>query len=73
MNKARNFLITGVWVAILSFLGFPIAIKNILFVLTGLLIIFMSYLLYLEAKKGKNEEKTFDNFSENKDFTKTEL
>ena len=31
----------------------------------------MGYGLYIESKIGKKEEKA-DNFSENKDFTKTE-
>ncbi len=72
MSKPKRFLTIGVWVAILPFLGFPVTIKNILFVLTGLLIIYLSYGMYLESKKDKKEEKTFDNFSENKDFTKPE-
>jgi hypothetical protein len=72
MSKEKKFLTIGVWVAILPFLGFPNTFKNILFVLTGFLIIYMSYGMYLESKKEKKEEKTLDNFSENKDFTKAE-
>ena len=71
MSKSKRFLTIGVWVAILPFLGFPFTIKNILFVITGFLIIYMSYGLYLESKIDKKEE-TADNFSENKDFTKIE-
>ena len=69
MSKAKIFLTIGVWVAILPYLGFPLTIKNILFTVTGLLIIYFSYGLYLESKKNTQEEKA-DNFSENKDFTK---
>ena len=72
MNKPRNFLTIGVWIVILPFLGFPITIKNILFVLTGLLIMYLSYGMYLESKKANKEKKSFDNFSENKDFTRKE-
>lgn len=69
MSKPKRFLTIGVWVAILPFLGFPIIIKNILFVLTGLLIIYLSYGLYL---KSKTKKEVFDNFSENEDFIKKE-
>ena len=70
MSKSKQFLTIGIWIAILPFLGFPINIKNILFVLTGFLIMYMSYGMYLESKKSVREKKA-DNFSENKDFTKT--
>ena len=71
MSKPKRFLTIGIWVAILPFLGFPISIKNILFVITGLLIMYMSYNMYLEFKKNTQKIKA-DNFSENKDFTKIE-
>ncbi len=73
MSKAKIFLTIGVWVAILPYLGFPSVFKNILFLITGLLIMYMSYNLYLESKKDlpKNEQ-SFDNFSENKEFTNRE-
>lgn len=69
MNKAKRFLTLGVWIAILPFLGFPITIKNILFVLTGFFVMYISYGMYLENKKNVVEKKA-DNFSENRDFTK---
>jgi hypothetical protein len=71
MSKPKRFLTIGVWVIILPYLGFPITLKNILFVLTGLLIMYMSYGMYLENKKNRKEKRTFDNFSENKDFGQT--
>ena len=70
MSKSKQFLTIGIWVAILPYLGFPSNIKNILFVLTGLLIMYISYGMYLESKKITGV-KIADNFSENKDFTKT--
>lgn len=71
MSKAKKFLTIGIWTAVLPFLGFPLTIKNILFVLTGFLIMYMSYRIYLENKKLNTEVKT-DSFSENIDFNKTE-
>ena len=69
MSKSKQFLTIGIWVAILPFLGFPINIKNILFVLTGYLLIYMIYCMYLESKKNVKEKKA-NNFSENIDFAK---
>ena len=73
MSKAKKFLTIGIWTAILSYLGFPAPITNILFTLTGFIIMYMSYRMYLESKTLNKEEKTFDSFSENKEFTKVEL
>lgn len=66
MRKARIFLILGIWVTILPYLGFPYSWKDILTTLSGLGLIGVSYLLYRESKiKEIDKEKTFDNFSEN--------
>ncbi|MFA6177537.1 MAG: hypothetical protein WC694_01425 [Candidatus Paceibacterota bacterium] len=66
MQKARIFLILGIWITILPYLGFPYSWKDILTTLSGLGIIFGSYLLYKESKKeGIGKGKTFDNFREN--------
>ncbi len=65
MSKARILLILGTWIAILPFLGFPYSWKDILFSLSGLGVIYVSYSLYKEKKK---KVKNFDNFSENSDF-----
>ena len=67
MRKARTFLILGIWTAILPYLGFPHSWKNILFILTGLVIVYLSYIMYQEHKE-KTGEKSFDNFRENADF-----
>lgn len=67
MSKARILLILGIWVAILPYLGFPYSWKDILTSLSGLGLVYVSFLLYKESKtKEVKEEKTFDNFSENK-------
>ena len=68
MNKAYMFLILGIWVTILPYLGFPSSWKDVFYTLTGLGLVFLSYLLYKDSKARKDNEKTFDNFSENSDF-----
>jgi len=67
MSKVKIIFVLGVWVAILPYLGFPYSLKNILFSITGLGIIYLGYLLYNDFKKVEAEEKTFENFSENSD------
>ena len=73
MHKARILLILGIWVAILPYLGFPYSWKNILFTLSGLGLVYLSYILYLESKIGETEEKSSDNFSENGDFSENKI
>jgi len=68
MQKARMFLVLGVFVTILPYLGFPYSWKDVLYTLSGLVLIFLSYLLYKDYKTKENQEKTFDNFRENNDF-----
>jgi hypothetical protein len=66
MQKARIFLFLSIWITILPYLGFPYSWKDILTTLSGLGLIFISYMLYKESKiKGERKEKTFDNFREN--------
>ena len=71
MKKARTLLILGIWISILSYLGFPVSWRDILFTITGLILIILSYSLYKEYKKKNNKvtENNFDNFSENKFFS----
>lgn len=69
MRKAQILLFLGIWIAILPYLGFPYSWKEILYTLTGLNIIFFSYVLYREYNTKEIDKKTFDNFRENKDFT----
>lgn len=72
MQKARILLMLGIWVAILPYLGFLYSWKNVLFTLSGLGLVYLSYVLYKESKTGETEEKSSDNFSENGDFSKNE-
>lgn len=72
MRKARILLFLGIWVAVLPYLGFPYSWKDTLFTISGLGLIYVSYMLYQESKteevedpSAQAEKKTFDNFSEN--------
>lgn len=75
MKKARILLTLAVWVAVLPYLGFPYSWKNILFTITGLGLAYFSYSLYKEnkIKIKETENKTFDNFSENKNFNENNV
>jgi hypothetical protein len=64
MRKIKIILVLGIWTAILPYLGFPDSWKTVLFSLTGLGFIFLSYLLYKD-NKTKKDFKTFDSFKEN--------
>lgn len=65
MRKARIFLILGVWVAILPYLGFPQSWKSILFSLSGLFLAYIGYIMHQEEKIAGGDQD-FDNFKENK-------
>ncbi len=70
MRKARTLLGFGIWVAVLPYLGFPHTWKNVLFTLTGLALAYLGYLSYKKFKLKEDSKKTFENFSENRDFEK---
>jgi amino acid permease len=59
-------LFLGLWVAILPYLGFSHSWKDILFTLTGLVLVAVSYMLYKEARAKEPKVKEYENFSENK-------
>lgn len=62
-------LLLGVWVAVLPYLGFPRSWKDVLMTISGLGLVYLSYVFFKESKMNEvKEEKTFDNFSENKFF-----
>jgi len=66
MQKARIFLFLGIWITILPYLGFPYSWKDILTTLSGLGLVYVSFMLYKESKKGEIKKgKAFDNFREN--------
>lgn len=65
MQMARILLIIGIWVAILPYLGFPIFIKNLLFVITGLILVYFGLLFYKQAMKIKKKRtQKIDTFTE---------
>lgn len=51
MKKERMLLFIGVWVALLPNLGFPENWRKILFLLTGLFIILISYIMYRRKRQ----------------------
>ncbi len=68
MRKERTLFIIGIWVAILPYLGFYESWRKIMFIITGLGIVCLSYLFYTEARnrlgKDENKVKSFvDNIS----------
>jgi len=50
MNKQRAIFILGITTAILPYLGFPNSWKKFFFLLIGLAIAYLAYLLYKEKK-----------------------
>lgn len=63
MRKERALFIIGLWVLVLPFSGFPSSWRTLFFVVTGILIMYIAYLFYLQAKKNilsnSNHSKTF--------------
>jgi uncharacterized membrane protein YuzA (DUF378 family) len=57
MRKERTLLILGVWVSILSFLGFPNSWRKFLYVVTGLALVYLAYLFYKQAKARMPKEE----------------
>jgi hypothetical protein len=73
MTRARKLLFLGIWVAVLPYLGFPSGWRSILLTLTGLGIIYFSYVVYREHKQGESDIKVFENFSENYNYNEKEV
>ena len=63
MRKEKTLFIIGLWVMILPFLGFPNSWRKVLFFITGLAMMYLAYLFYLEVKarlaKHADHSKTF--------------
>lgn len=63
MRKEKTLFIIGLWVSVLSFFGFPSNWRKVLFLITGLAIMYLAYLFYIEIKsriaKDVNNSKTF--------------
>ncbi len=65
MRRERILLILGIWVAILPYLGFPYSWKNILFTISGLVLVFYSYEIHKENKVKQLRKQKSDNFNQN--------
>ena len=58
MRKERTLLALGIWVAILPFLGFPNTWRSVLFMLTGISLIYLAYLFYIQTKARQPNSDT---------------
>jgi len=47
----------GIWVAILSYLGFYESWRKTLFIITGIGLIYLAYLFYIEARARLNKNE----------------
>jgi hypothetical protein len=63
MRKERALFIIGLWIILLPFSGFPSMWRTLFFVVTGLVVLYIAYLFYTQAKKNipqsENHSKTF--------------
>ncbi len=59
----KKYVALGVWIILLPFLGFPSFIKSLLFVLTGIYLIFVGYKIYRKKEalelRSLKQTKTF--------------
>lgn len=71
MRKERTLFFIGIWVAILPFLGFPNLWRKILFVITGISIVYLAFLFRQVAKarifvaKSNESDETMESFIDN--------
>ncbi len=63
MRKERTLFIIGLWIMVLPFTGFPPSWREVLLVISGLALVYLSYLFYIEVKaripKEENHSKAF--------------
>lgn len=57
MSYERILFFLGIWIALLSFLGFPVSARRILFVLSGLGVCFIAYVFYKKSIRSQPEVK----------------
>lgn len=50
MRKEKTLFIIGIWMAILPYLGFYESWRKVMFIITGIGLIYIAYLFYTEAK-----------------------
>jgi membrane protein implicated in regulation of membrane protease activity len=74
MRKVRTLLVLGIWATILPYLGFSYAWKDILFTLSGLVIVYLGYIFYQDYKTREIKVlRKVDSFKENGDFIEREI
>lgn len=71
MRKEKTLFLIGLWVIILPYLGFPNNWRKVLFLVSGLAIIYLAYLFYLETKARlskiiKQDQNFVDNIGDKK-------
>lgn len=57
MRKEKALFVIGIWIMVLPFSGFPSLWRTLLFLATGLVIMYVAYLFYLQAKKNMPKEE----------------
>ncbi len=59
MSKRQILILIGIWIIVLPFLGFPGNWQRILFVITGVYLLALSYSLRLEGAQTNSDEISF--------------
>lgn len=57
MRRDYTLLFIGIWIMAVPFLGFPPSWKKIIFIITGLVVISIGYVIWREYNKNKEKEK----------------
>jgi len=66
MRKERTLFIVGIWVMILPYLGFPESWRKILFLITGIGLVYLGYLFYTQYKvRSAQEDNKIKSFIDN--------
>jgi hypothetical protein len=71
MRKERTLFFIGIWTMILPFLGFPNSWRKVLFIISGLGIVYLAYLFRQEHKarifilKSRSGDQTMESFIDN--------
>ncbi len=68
MRKERTLFVLGIWVAIVPFLGFTNAMRKGIFMLTGIALIYLAYLFYIQTKaRARKDDTRMKSFVDNVD------
>ncbi len=61
MSYERILFFLGIWIALLSFLGFPVSVRRILFIISGLGVCFIAYVFYKKSIRSRPDIKIKEN------------